>query len=423
MTSVLKNILRYTNLQVGVPVSLPHLLNVETTPVQPQFIDGGAPGFTMAADTVNLTVTRTAAANSGNVDVFVEYWHSIERVLPQPGNLAGLVPFVAGDGGAPADATPTLAFVFRPGGVAGGNVYTTWPSLMAAVGPVQGPKVIQFDDTIISPVVVPAGTYDMMQTAWAGILNHQTVVNVSEGAVFPRLRRFTNNILVQFTGSTPPVSDFSFSFDTVFFDVGASMTCIGTGPFFRVAAPVNIVVVQLTGTKLVTGTSPILDLSVPGAASFVGLTGGFVDFTTNVVSGVVGSFLGLIIAESGPTTYSYVQPAFLGSFANVNFARGRLYSFPPPPSAPLTNNTIVGDANQTVRCDPSGGAFSVTLPSVAFFMGQEIIIKNVSASANVITILPAVGDTVDGAASQTIASAHGFMRFVSDGGTTWLRVA
>jgi hypothetical protein len=51
-------------------------------------------------------------------------------------------------------------FVYRPGGVAGGNVYTTWASLMAAVALVAGPKFIDVDQSIAAPAI-PAGTWNL----------------------------------------------------------------------------------------------------------------------------------------------------------------------------------------------------------------------------------------------------------------------
>jgi hypothetical protein len=97
VTSILKNILRFTGLIVGVPVVQPHNLNLSTSgtplPLLPQFVASDAGGFTVAITNLTVTVTRTAAAATGTVRVYVEHWHTIEEVLP-PGNLATLVPFL-----------------------------------------------------------------------------------------------------------------------------------------------------------------------------------------------------------------------------------------------------------------------------------------------------------------------------------------
>jgi hypothetical protein len=97
MGTILKNILSFTGLLVGVPVSLPHGLSVNGVPVKPQLGGIDAPGFDVVADAVNVTVTRTTATTA-NVGVYVEHWHTIEDVTP-PGGLETLTPFFLATGG------------------------------------------------------------------------------------------------------------------------------------------------------------------------------------------------------------------------------------------------------------------------------------------------------------------------------------
>jgi hypothetical protein len=63
-----------------------------------------------------------------------------------------------------ASGPPPLALVangiiFRPGGVAGGNVYTTWVTVMGALTAVNG-AVTVYVDSSIAPAVVPPGTWN-----------------------------------------------------------------------------------------------------------------------------------------------------------------------------------------------------------------------------------------------------------------------
>jgi len=90
--TVLKNILAFTGLVVGVPVSLPHLLAFGTRSVIPEFITADGGGFTITADATNVTVTRTLGAADA-VNVCVERWHTIEDAQP-PGGLSAFYPFV-----------------------------------------------------------------------------------------------------------------------------------------------------------------------------------------------------------------------------------------------------------------------------------------------------------------------------------------
>lgn len=97
--TILKNVLSFTGLALGVPTALPHSLTVNGISVAPQLGGFSASGFTATANATNVIVTRLTAAISGDVNVYVERWHTIEDVLPLPGQLAGLVPFFFGNDG------------------------------------------------------------------------------------------------------------------------------------------------------------------------------------------------------------------------------------------------------------------------------------------------------------------------------------
>ena len=94
MATVLKNILNFTGLAIGVPASLPHLLNINGIPVVPRNIYSAGSGFTITADTVNVTVTR-GGTGAASVTLECEAWHSIEDSEPLPGGIAtSSFPFV-----------------------------------------------------------------------------------------------------------------------------------------------------------------------------------------------------------------------------------------------------------------------------------------------------------------------------------------
>jgi hypothetical protein len=85
-----------------------------------------------------------------------------------------------------------------------------------------------------------------------------------------------------------------------------------------------------------------------------------------------------------------------------------------------TANVALVSANQVERLDPTAGVFSVTLPAAAGFGGQVIILKNVSTSTNIVTVLPAGGDTIDGLASQLLTGDHFQVQLISDGVNSWM---
>jgi hypothetical protein len=78
-----------------------------------------------------------------------------QALVFQNGQWEPGVPSAAGGAGV------GLEVIYRPGGVAMDNVYTTWPTAYAAAAAQQGPVTIGVDDSIVSPAPVAAGTWDM----------------------------------------------------------------------------------------------------------------------------------------------------------------------------------------------------------------------------------------------------------------------
>lgn len=101
MGTILKNIVDFDELEIGVPVALPHRLNINGQPVAPKLVAADRGGFEIDANATNVTVTRTIDG-SDEVNVYVEYWHTIEDVTPltpPPGKLFGQTPFIINGGG------------------------------------------------------------------------------------------------------------------------------------------------------------------------------------------------------------------------------------------------------------------------------------------------------------------------------------
>lgn len=94
MPSILKNVLRFTGLVIGVPSAQAHLINLNGRAVEPHEINVGGGGYIVAIDDTNLTITRTAAG-AADVDVECIRWHSYDDAEPLPNGIAtSLLPFV-----------------------------------------------------------------------------------------------------------------------------------------------------------------------------------------------------------------------------------------------------------------------------------------------------------------------------------------
>jgi hypothetical protein len=74
--------------------------------------------------------------------------------------------------------------------------------------------------------------------------------------------------------------------------------------------------------------------------------------------------------------------------------------------------------DHTLRCDASGGAFTVTLPKAADNKGLVLVIKKVDSSINAVTIDGSGSETIDGAASVALATQYA-ARTVQSNGTGW----
>jgi hypothetical protein len=87
--------------------------------------------------------------------------------------------------------------------------------------------------------------------------------------------------------------------------------------------------------------------------------------------------------------------------------------------------TAVYSANfgEIVRCDPTGGGFAVNLPAIATWTKSRpyrVAVKNVTTSANAITVTPSAGQTIDGGATFVMDVAREYAEFVPNGATDWL---
>lgn len=88
--------------------------------------------------------------------------------------------------------------------------------------------------------------------------------------------------------------------------------------------------------------------------------------------------------------------------------------------ATVTSNTVLSTANVIAKVDPTSAAFTLTLPAASTNAGLPVIVKNVSHSVNIVTLLPAGSDTVEALASQQFSGDRFSCHLVSDGVSDWM---
>lgn len=88
----------------------------------------------------------------------------------------------------------------------------------------------------------------------------------------------------------------------------------------------------------------------------------------------------------------------------------------------VTTTYTASALDELVLADASGGAFTVTLPR-AEDGTKRLTIKRISSGVNAVTIEPQGSDTIEGAASVTLATQWGSRTLQSNGSDAWVILA
>jgi lysophospholipase L1-like esterase len=83
--------------------------------------------------------------------------------------------------------------------------------------------------------------------------------------------------------------------------------------------------------------------------------------------------------------------------------------------------TYIAVAGETVRCDATTAAFTVTLPTAAA-ANAVVTVKRVDSTTNLVTVAPAGADTIDGATSFVLVGRGSAVTFRKDSTTGWVVV-
>lgn len=282
---------------------------------------GGAPASLVDLLDVDPTVTPAKGSIlSGNGSVFTE----------RPAGANGEV--LVYDSGSPDGWTPTPLgigapniVVFRPGGVTAGNVYDTWAGAVAAINVLSGERGI-FLDSSLAPLTIPAGTYNLQDVRLIGRIWSPTFVTVPEGVQFIKLRHIVDGVIIEFTGSTPPVSDFANG-ENFIIERGAGVFCTGSGPFFQNTVPgLQWQISLVYGGTLATGTHYAVDAAGGGGelVQIVCLMIGFVE--PNTIASDPGSII-VLLAGSAEISLSETHPDVLGTIVQANLPLARYVNY------------------------------------------------------------------------------------------------
>lgn len=216
----------------------------------------------------------------------------------------------------PPGAGSPYEFVFQPGGVATGNVYTSWPLLVAAAAAFPGTKLVHFDDQF-APCVIPPGAWNLgpgstVFTASGGPLSGlaSPTVTISDGATLQGVYQF--QWIDVDSQSTSFVIDAPAGQQTIYgFDYTARVRQTGVGGLFiRAAGPGTIALVGMRGaSSLVNAGGRVLGATAAGAVLGVGTLEAS-NVGSDTIESVVGSTVIPLLVEPA-STLDPTQPGVL----------------------------------------------------------------------------------------------------------------
>jgi hypothetical protein len=347
-------------------------------------------------------------------------------------------------------------FVFRPGGVQSGNVFNDWTTLVDALATVEGRKIIEFDDSLVSPnpCVIPAvpqgrTSWEMKDVSWAGFGPRPGIVrpkvDILEGAVFTGLRIIGGQITITNSAThTPPISDF-LARDHVHIglrdDAGnTELINAGAAPLFHIAADGVLFFVQnsLMGVAA-TSIHPLIRYTATNRPLGLNLLGQNQTGNNLVEAGPNAKVLFGALSPAAQVGADQGSTTLNGEVRFGPVGRIQRQVLPLPPLTPATSALVPDPLRQfftlpnvVLRCDGRAPGFTQPLPRIigGFTMGlagavavysggQEVVVAEISGGIG-LNVCPDPHDTIDGFPGPVSIGAHESKTFVSDGVSNWM---
>jgi hypothetical protein len=317
---------------------------------------------------------------------------------------------------------------YAPGsGATGPVVWDDWDDLyaqlqaMRAAAPDGGCYEILFNEQFAAVVVPATQIYDMTQTTWVGrsepvpVVSGLVTVTLAGDCVIEGLREIKHLLLQSLPGLSvvAPIADIGQG--DIFYLTDHAVIA-GNNPVIEVnpGGPFKTSTIMLRhGSQIVTGDHVVV--SGPDDGTLIIDVDKTSDLFNDTVSG--GAHVLLVRLEGQRTqglSAATNQSAFLGAIT-------AFYNPCPYTLALFPTVLRIGTVNQV---DPSAAPIAVTLPDVVDVApGSFVIVKNITASINAITITPGAGDTIDLAATLVLVTGFGFVTLVSDGISNWMPIS
>lgn len=231
----------------------------------------------------------------------------------------------------PPGSNPPVTFVFRPGGIAGGNVYTDWNALYAVMSTVEGPKWLEVDSSL-APAIVPAGVWDFSDVDLRGHLGDVSSameLQFADGATATNLAHVTQVLTLTALGTTPVMTLSAPGQYVLLIREGSTIQASGTAPFFDVAsATTELTIAMEYGCRLQNTGYEVIELSAVGAfAQVIGCQ--ISTLAQDTIRGIAGTTLELLADAS--SFLDPIQTNFVGTLTRqfLDNALQVAYDLPP----------------------------------------------------------------------------------------------
>lgn len=166
---------------------------------------------------------------------------------------------------------------------------------------------------------------------------------------------------------------------------------------------------------------------VTDANNFTAMFAGYISGLSSLSAGyyfVDPSTAGALTATEPTSTAQFSNPILYALSASTGIVLPWRASAVQTSTSPTVTGTKTANYNaaaqEIVMVDPSGGGFTVTLPSAAAVgAGVPVTVKNITSSVNTMTLGRTGSDTIDTSTSITFAGAFSSVTLFSDGSAGW----
>jgi hypothetical protein len=313
-----------------------------------------------------------------------------------------------------ATSTPVTAYVFRPEATGddapGGNVYTDWAELMAAVDSTAkyGPRQIYFDSsfsTFATPngnaCVIPAGTWDMNEVEWtsdAAPSSLRVTVTWEDEAYCPGLTLISLHGFLYHDGTVhSPLSEglvFRTNECKLYNTDPLAAPMIKINPAFGFSASFFTTGCFLGNDELGQTASPAPLFDGNGVFMIMVMSGAWC--TANVFANATGfCFIPLIGAGiCGPLDWTF--PALTSGWSTGSRLLGGHYP-KSPTFSPDSDPAVSTGYNEVRRFDTAANPIEVTLPGAANVEGEVITLSDATGNCgtNQVSVISGTGDTIE----------------------------